>query len=40
MTKARLAAEQVTTQLAPLDNAPRGLRRHAIGEDTKTILVE
>jgi alcohol dehydrogenase len=40
MEEARLAPEQVTTQLAPLDDAPMALRRHAIGEDTKTILVE
>ena len=40
MAQARLAPEQVTTQLAPLDDAPSALRRHAVGEDTKTILVE
>jgi alcohol dehydrogenase len=40
MAQGRLAPEQVTTQLAPLDDAPLALRRHAVGEDTKTVLVE
>ena len=40
MADGRLAPEAVTTQLASLDDAPRALRRHATGEDTKTILVE
>jgi alcohol dehydrogenase len=40
MVQGRLAPELVTTQLAPLDEAPLALHRHAIGEDTKTILVE
>lgn len=35
----RLAPGEVTTQLAPLDDAPAALRRHALGGDTKTILV-
>jgi alcohol dehydrogenase len=40
MTDGRLQPERVTTQLASLDDAPRVLRRHAVGEDTKTVLVE
>jgi alcohol dehydrogenase len=40
MAQGRLAPELVTTQLAGLDDAPRALHQHAIGEDTKTILVE
>lgn len=40
MAQGRLAPELVTTQLAALDDAPRALHRHAIGEDTKTILVD
>jgi alcohol dehydrogenase len=40
MVDDRLAPEQVTTQLAPMDSAPAAVRRHATGEDTKTILVE
>jgi alcohol dehydrogenase len=39
MTDGRLAPELVTTQLAALDDAPRALRRHALGEDAKTVLV-
>jgi hypothetical protein len=40
MAQGRLAPELVTTQLAVLDDAPRALHQHAIGEHTKTILVE
>jgi alcohol dehydrogenase len=40
MADGRLAPERVTTQLAALDDAPRALRRHAEGEETKTILTE
>jgi alcohol dehydrogenase len=34
----RLAPEQVTTDLAELDDAPRALAEHARGDATKTIL--
>jgi alcohol dehydrogenase len=40
MAQARLAPELVTTQVAALDDAPHAVRRHALGADTKTILVE
>jgi alcohol dehydrogenase len=40
MADGRLAPEHVTTQLAPIDDAPRALRRHALGGETKTVLVE
>jgi alcohol dehydrogenase len=31
---------EVTTTIAPLDDAPRALREHVVGEATKTVLVE
>jgi alcohol dehydrogenase len=36
----KLDAAAVTTVLAPLDDAPRALREHTVGEATKTVLVE
>jgi len=36
----KLRPELVTTDLASLDEAPRALRRHVLGEVTKTVLSE
>lgn len=36
----RLRPEAVTDHVAPLDDAPRALREHALGNATKTILLE
>jgi threonine dehydrogenase-like Zn-dependent dehydrogenase len=38
MAVGRLHPEEVTTNVAPLDDAPEALRGHVFGEDTKTIL--
>jgi alcohol dehydrogenase len=35
-----LHPELVTTQLAPLDDAPRAITSHVVGDITKTVLVE
>ncbi|HSD77343.1 MAG TPA: alcohol dehydrogenase catalytic domain-containing protein, partial [Solirubrobacteraceae bacterium] len=40
MADGRLRPEQVTTCLAPIDDAPRALGEHVRGDGTKTILVE
>jgi alcohol dehydrogenase len=40
VSSGKLRPELVTTDLASLDDAPRALRDHALGEATKTILVE
>jgi alcohol dehydrogenase len=40
MVAGRLYPERVTTDLAALDDAPRALHAHVVGQATKTILVE
>jgi threonine dehydrogenase-like Zn-dependent dehydrogenase len=35
-----LRPEQVTTHVAPLDDAPRAIKSHVLGEATKTVLAE
>lgn len=40
MSAGRLRPELVTTDVEPLDDAPAAIRRHVLGEATKTILVE
>ena len=40
MTAGRLPAERVTTHLGEIDAAPAAIRAHALGDATKTILVE
>jgi len=40
MTRGRLRPEDVTTRVAPLDDAPRVLHEHIVGDGTKTILTE
>jgi hypothetical protein len=40
MSEGRLHPEAVTTCLAPLDDAPRVLREHVLGDVTKTVLVD
>jgi alcohol dehydrogenase len=40
MTAGKLRPEQVTTDLADMDDAPRAIKRHVLGDATKTILVE
>lgn len=39
VTSGRLRPQDVTTCVAPLDDAPRALREHVLGDGTKTILV-
>jgi alcohol dehydrogenase len=39
MTGGRLQPERVTTCLAPLDDAPRALKEHFMGDGIKTVLV-
>jgi alcohol dehydrogenase len=36
----KIRPAEVTTVVAPLDDAPRALREHVVGEATKTVLVE
>jgi alcohol dehydrogenase len=40
LVEQRLRPESVITDLGPLDDAPRALRRHVLGDATKTVLVE
>jgi alcohol dehydrogenase len=40
MVAGELRPEHVTTELAALDDAPRALHAHVVGDATKTILVE
>jgi alcohol dehydrogenase len=40
MVSGRLAPERVTTYVAPMDEAPRAMREHTLGDSTKTILSE
>jgi alcohol dehydrogenase len=40
MQAGKLEPQRVTTHLASIDDAPRAIRDHALGEATKTILVE
>jgi alcohol dehydrogenase len=40
LVERRLRPEVVTTNLGSLDEAPRALRSHALGDATKTVLVE
>jgi alcohol dehydrogenase len=39
MQDSRLSPELVTTDVAPIDEAPRAIRRHVLGDATKTVLV-
>jgi alcohol dehydrogenase len=39
MQEGRLSPELVTTEVAPIDEAPQAIRRHVLGEATKTVLV-
>jgi alcohol dehydrogenase len=39
MQDGRLSPEQVTTDVAPIDEAPEAIRRHVLGDATKTVLV-
>jgi threonine dehydrogenase-like Zn-dependent dehydrogenase len=39
MQMGKLSPELVTSELAPMDDAPRAIRRHVLGDATKTILV-
>jgi alcohol dehydrogenase len=40
VSSGKLHPELVTTDLAPLDDAPRAITEHMHGDATKTILVE
>ena len=40
MAAGSLRPGDVTTSLGDLDDAPRALREHVLGDETKTILVE
>jgi alcohol dehydrogenase len=39
MQDGKLSPELVTTDLAPMDEAPQAIKRHVLGDATKTILV-
>jgi alcohol dehydrogenase len=39
MQDGRLSPELVTTDVAPIDEAPQAIRRHVLGDVTKTVLV-
>ncbi len=39
MHEGKLSPELVTSDLAPMDDAPQAIRRHVLGDATKTILV-
>lgn len=39
MQDGRLSPELATTDLAPIDEAPQAIRRHVLGDATKTVLV-
>jgi alcohol dehydrogenase len=39
MQDGRLSPELVTTDVAPIDEAPQAIRRHVLGDATKTVLV-
>jgi alcohol dehydrogenase len=39
MRDGKLSPELVTTDLAPIDEAPQAIRRHVVGDATKTVLV-
>jgi hypothetical protein len=39
MRHGRLSPELVTTDIAPIDEAPQAIRRHVLGDATKTVLV-
>lgn len=40
MKDGKLAPERVTTEVAPIDDAPRAIKQHVLGDATKTVLVE
>jgi alcohol dehydrogenase len=40
VSSGRLRPELVTSDLAPIDDAPRAIREHMHGDATKTILAE
>lgn len=40
MQDGKLAPERVTTHVAPIDDAPRAIKKHVLGDATKTVLVE
>ncbi len=40
MQEGKLAPERVTTHVAPIDDAPRAISEHVLGDATKTVLVE
>jgi alcohol dehydrogenase len=39
MQTGKLSPELVTTDLAPIDEAPKAIKRHVLGDATKTVLV-
>jgi alcohol dehydrogenase len=39
IARGKLRSEQVTTSIAPFDDAPRALREHCLAGATKTVLV-
>lgn len=40
MREGKLHPDQVTTDMASLDEASRAIKRHVLGEATKTVLIE
>jgi alcohol dehydrogenase len=39
MKDGKLSPELVTSDVAPMDEAPQAIKRHVLGDATKTILV-